>query len=158
MFGWLKRKTELAGIKGATEDIDRFILSLRGMSDYEVAMAVAIATHWRNAFQRDDDINLLEPWDVECRSPDFRWKLNRLLVEVQRTRKPMAVGLMIWLHTLRAAGMPELRLKGRQMWSELRRGFALVDRAAADFDAMMGTVLITDEADRIPSGLEPNHP
>ena len=43
MFGWLKRKTQLAMIRSMDEDIERFIISLRGADEERFGMVVAMA-------------------------------------------------------------------------------------------------------------------
>jgi hypothetical protein len=49
---WIKRKAQLAGIKAAREDLERFVESLRGQSDKEVGAVVAMAAVVRVALRQ----------------------------------------------------------------------------------------------------------
>lgn len=41
---WLKRKIQIASVRGAREDLERFNASLRSATDGQIGMVVAIAT------------------------------------------------------------------------------------------------------------------
>jgi hypothetical protein len=51
MFGWLKRRVEIAVASSYDQDIDRFIRGLKGAGDSEVGAMVACAAHWRNILE-----------------------------------------------------------------------------------------------------------
>jgi hypothetical protein len=156
VFGWLKRKAQLAVISAAEKDIDRFLASLRGADLDQLGMIVAVATHWRNAFKRDG-IGLLDPYEAERKNPALLMILNRFLKDVQKDNPTFAVGIMVWLHTVRAATIPEIRYKGRMMWGELAKGFPRVEEAGADLSALTGVPLQLEAPALIPAGLEPDH-
>lgn len=156
MFNWLKRKAQLAIIRSAEEDIDRFIASLRGADVEDLRMIVAVATHWRHVFSADG-IDLLDPVTAEKNKPTLLMTLNRLIREVQKEKPEFAVGLMVWLHTVRAANMPELRYKGRIMWGELSQGFEGAEAAGFTLSIMQGVRLHLSTPDLVPAGLEPDH-
>ena len=60
MFRWLERKVQVWAVSEAREDVVRFIQSLRGMDDSEVATLLALATIIRlNAVD-----SALIPYDV----------------------------------------------------------------------------------------------
>jgi hypothetical protein len=155
VFNWLKRKTQLAVIKSADEDIDRFIASLRGADPSELNMIVALATHWRNAFALDG-FELLDPVNAERKNPAIGMLINKTIKQVQKDNPTFAVGLMVWLHTLRAANIPEIRHKGRMMWSELQNGFDGALEAGDVLRELMGVSLRLADPARIPIGLEPS--
>ena len=50
---WLRRRVEIAGVKGAREDITRFADSLRGMPPIEIAQLRLLATAMRVAAERE---------------------------------------------------------------------------------------------------------
>jgi hypothetical protein len=157
MFNWLKRKVEMSVAKSHDQDIDRFISFLRGADLQEVSMVVAMATHFRNGLSRSG-INVLDPVDADAKDHFIASRLSRLITEVQKDNKPyLAVGLMVWLHTLRAATTPEVRLKGRAMWGELRKGFSGAEDAGETLMELLGMPLNVEDPARIPIGLEPDH-
>lgn len=69
----------------------------------------------------------------------------------------MATGLMVWLHSIRASQTPEIRVRGREMWAELRRGIPYARAVATDFQAYVGMVLKIDGVERIPENLWPEN-
>ena len=144
MFSWLKRKVELRAIQAAEEDIERFLKGLRGSDLEEIAMVAAVATHWRNVFAAQG-IDLLHPVEAERKKPALLMLLNRTIREVQKVHPAFAAGLMVWLHTVRAANMPEIRAQGRDVWSELYRSFALAESAAKNFEIVTGVELLMDD-------------
>jgi hypothetical protein len=73
----------------------------------------------------------------------------------QRGRQLDAIGLMVWLHTLRAAMNLELRGLGRKMWRELERGFPFAHESAVSYRNMTGIMLETDYSDLYPEGFTP---
>src|ERR1051325_12057990 len=107
MFNWFRRKVELKAVQAAVEDIGRFLKGLRGLDLDEVAMIVAVATHWRNVFATKD-IDLLQPEAAERKKPMLLMQINQLLKEVQREMPAMAAGPLGCLHTVRGVNMPEL--------------------------------------------------
>ena len=156
MFNWLKRKAQLAVINSAEQDIDRFLASLRGASVEELSLIVALATHWRNVFE-GDGVELLDPVAAEKKNPSVGMLLNRYIREVQKSNPTHAVGLMVWLHTIRTANIPELRYKGRLMWQELSKGFNGAYEAGEMLMKMTpGFRLQLSLPEQVPVGLEPS--
>lgn len=158
MFRWLKRRAEIAVLRQMEEDIDRFLAGLRGADSSELGMVVAVATHWRRIFE-EDNVDFLDPIHAKLANPLIAVKINRLIAKVQKENPELASGLMVWLHTLRAANNPEIRIKGRAMWGELRRGFGEAYQGSLDISEILGIKLhIESEADfwQIPEFLEPD--
>lgn len=154
--GWLRRKTELATIKGAREDLERFVESLRGMSDEEIGAVVGMAALVRTALRQSG----LLPEESITVTPDSKQATTQLAVLelIQRhqaeQRHAEAVGAMVWLHSLRALSIPEARLLGRQMWGQLERGQSHALAALQD----MGIPPLAEvifECSRIPEELHP---
>jgi hypothetical protein len=122
--GWLRRKTEPATIKGAREELERFVESLRAMSDEEIGAVVGMAALVRTALRQSG----LLPGESITVTPDSKQATTQLavleLIQSHQTeqRHAEAVGAMVWLHSLRALSIPEVRLLGRQMWGQLERG------------------------------------
>jgi len=90
-------------------------------------------------------------------NPTIRWDLNKKIQELQRNQQFQdATGYMVWLHTLRAATTPEVKLKGRKMWGQLRRGLPYVAAQAEQFAIATGRRLKIDDFDAIPIDLDPD--
>jgi hypothetical protein len=156
MFKWMKRKAELAIVKSAKEDIDRFISMVRGISAEEVGLVVATATHYRNALAKEG-IDLLHPMKAEELDPAIAVKIRRAITAAQKEDPAGATGWMVWLHTLRAANILEIRFEGRLLWSELSRGFPHVEHQANEFALFfLNHPLEIDGYGSIPQGLEPD--
>ncbi|MDF7826729.1 hypothetical protein P4B35_22055 [Pontiellaceae bacterium B12227] len=125
---WLKRKAELKANKLAEEDILRVISILKGMSDYEMGSLVATATMLRiqlreNGVVPDELFDIPEPE----KSFEFGQVLNALGELIRKYQscgeEGISAGMMVWHQSLRAIGMPEIRLHGKRMWNEIKRGF-----------------------------------
>jgi len=121
---WLKRKIQRAGIKGAREDLEGFVESLRGQSAEELGMVVALAAwiriNLRSAGKLPDE--MLSVTTDPCQA-EVQLRISRLVRTFQAEKQfTDATGALVWLHTLRALSAPERRLLGRQMWKQLERG------------------------------------
>jgi hypothetical protein len=156
MFGWLKRRIQMAVVNSFDQDIDRFISGLKGAGDSEVGAIVACATHWRNVLEAQFGWDLDHP-DLVVAAQDIgaAMKLNRMIREVQQSEPAMAVGLMVWLHSVRASQTPEIRLRGREMWAELERGIPHAYDGAEGFRIVGGMNLNIEGVERIPENLAP---
>jgi hypothetical protein len=144
MFGWLKRRIQLASLQAATEDIDRIIASLQGMTASEVGMLVALATFIRvNLKSEGIDLQVLLSGDSPPKSDAEHTAILQLhrLIRTFQSQGQMsdAAALMLWQHSLRIATLyPELRNKGRVLWHEAQRGFSSVEGALDDIGELTG--------------------
>lgn len=134
MFGWLRQKIRNWATDSQRDQMQRFVISLRGQTASELGTVVVIATIVRlTVDERTLPVTLLEGLahgERELAAPLF---LNHLIRQLQKQGSlPQAAGAMVWLHSARAIITPELRLLGREMWRELERGFANIDEARID--------------------------
>ena len=160
---WIAQRIQRAAVRSGTEDLERFVTSLRGQSDEELGMLVATATVLRINFRAagylpDNAIGVGMPLDEEEFSL-VQLKYSRLVHSFQKEKMfADAAGGMVWLHTLRAFAYPELRLLGRMMWKELERGFSYALIMFDDIEELKG-ISLPQEArysyEFIPPGLEP---
>ena len=94
--------------------------------------------------------------DNECELCPLR--LVSLIKQFQKMGQPSdALGVWVWLHSVRALNVPEIRIFGRQMWKELVRGFPFALQALQQMRDT-GAILpngIEWELSFIPHGLEP---
>lgn len=153
MFKWMKRKAELAIVKSAKEDIERFVSMVKGASAEQVGLVVAMATHYRNALAKEG-VDLLRPMEAEELDHFIALKIGKLITAAQKGDPANATGWMVWLHTLRAANILEIRFQGRLLWRELSRGFPHVEEAADDLALLLNRRLDIDGYDSVPEGLE----
>jgi hypothetical protein len=134
----------------------RFLVSLQGMDSETVGALVANATHMRHMILSSSGIDLLYPEVAEQQHHYIGFELTRLIKKCQAANDmQMASGLFVWLHTVRAVTALELRLNGRLIWRELKRGFPHTKEAAEVFQMITGLTLRIDGYDSIPVGLEP---
>lgn len=140
---WLKRRIQLVQIRNGTQDLERFLLSLEGMSDEELGYLVGLASVLRCNFRRlgflpDAAIGVGLPLPREEQA-NALWELSKLVRALQSENQLTdAGGAMVWLHTLRALKFPELRSLGRKMWRELARGFPHVEEAFEQMQMLTG--------------------
>ena len=159
---WIKKKIYNAGYKSGLEEIERFILSLRGQSDEEIGMLLAIANLIRINLINSGrlSVQILNFEVSESEHSQAQMYVSSLVREFQKSNQNTdAAGAMVWLHSLRAQGYPELRIRGRELWSELSRGFEHVREALYDIETMTQKALpeLSDEEILfIPGGLEPS--
>src|SRR5690606_22516782 len=114
---WFKRRIQLAAVRGGTEDLERFVTSLRGQSDDELGALVGLATLLRIQLRNmhivpEESLDIGTPLSAEEQS-EIQLKIGNLVRDFQKSGNPIdAAGAMVWLHTLRAFRFPELRVLG----------------------------------------------
>lgn len=159
---WLKRKIQLSSVKAAQEDLERFMLSLRGASNGELGMLIAIATIIRLRLTQSGSLPryALALPTLSDGTEMIQLHLANIVREFQKMGQPSdAAGAMIWLHSMRALAFPEVRYLGRQMWKELQRGFPYAPGALNDIEALTGKELPAEAWDActfIPEDLFPS--
>jgi len=81
------------------------------MDSSAIAMLVAMATHMRHNLARHKGYDLLDPIVLMGVTPEAVLELSRLTTEYQKAEERSdAAAMMVWVHTLRAAARPELRM------------------------------------------------
>ncbi len=165
MLDWVKRSFQLYAARHAKVDMRRQIDVYAGMDDSEVAFLLVGATYCRLELERRGvlprqclDVSLPRGPEVHLAQGGLR----RLIRLAQRESRHVAAAcLMVWLHSVRALNLPEIRMLGREMWQELARGFPGIESAHAlweeeVFDAVDPAHLPSwDEFRFVPVGLEP---
>jgi hypothetical protein len=162
---WFKTNRKLATVRNAKADLERFLLTLKGMSDGEIGTIVALAAILRIELRQqnlfpDEALGVGMPLP-EMEQNTLQANLARMVVDLQTKNDPRTGGAMVWLHSLRAFRYPEVRLLGRQMWGELERGFLHVFDAFRFIEETVGQPLPSgaiQASQFIPVGLEPIEP
>jgi hypothetical protein len=154
---WFRRRDQLAPVDGVREDLERFVDSLRGMSDDEVGAVVAFAAIARVALRRAGVFpdELLQITSAK-KQANAQLAVARVVRRYRAERRfAEATGVMVWLHTLRALSTPQVRHLGREMWRQLQRGPL---QALVVLQDMRVPLLsdVTMECSRIPHDLHPD--
>jgi len=138
------------------QQIDDFVSRLSILDAQQLGFVMALALYWRNQMLLSD-IDLLHPIRSLEEIPDLKLKLVEQVNQLQRTgEQSFASGLMVWVHTLRAASLPELVSGGRKMWRELQRVFDHIDAGARSAERVLAkTWVCTDGAGQFPDGFAP---
>jgi hypothetical protein len=157
VFRWLKRRSQLAAVKAARDDLQRFVDSLRGQSDGELGAVIVVAAVVRVAVKKTGQLpdELLQITD-DPQQAVARGGMVQLALRYQRAnRLAEATGAMVWAHSLRALCFPEVRYLGREMWRQLQRGqdHVIPTLQALGFPPLSDVGL---ECRRIPDDLHPD--
>jgi hypothetical protein len=141
--------------KRQRKEIQSFIHNLRAMDGPELGSVVAVATDIRHKLEVDSHV-LMDPINYFAVNPGFLYLLSSTTIKLQKQNKlTEAAGMMVWVHTFRAAARLELRGLGREMWKELERGFLYIDESVSGFAVLTGNILNTEDANSFPIGLAP---
>jgi hypothetical protein len=160
LFG--RRDERRTHVARATDEIQQFLLALKGMSNDELGTVAAMAAVVRMSLHQqgalpDEALGIGMPLS-ESQEAVVRRNIVQTALAMQRQKHAMAAGALVWVHTLRAYHFPEVRLFGRQMWGELQRGFPHALAALSFMEEMthqpppLGTPLASQFT---PIGLEP---
>lgn len=163
VFGnWLKRRADLEIVQSSTRDLERFLVSLRGMDPEELGALVAAATVLRVNLE---GARLLPHAALGVgtlsvsKQSVLQFRMSEIAQKFQRQGEyASASGAKVWLFTLRACTIPEVHLLGRNIWKELSRGFPHVLTALDDFEAATHIAVpqkVREDFRFVPPGLEP---
>lgn len=147
----------LSNVLGDTQrkELEHFLEGLRGADSDDIGLIVACATDWRHRLAVGG-CDLRFPAVCLLSDSTITFKLVKQIQALQKQGLPhLAVGLMVWVHSLRAMTRPELRRLGREMWKELSRGFDCAEEKAIGAASLIGVKYRTDDCDCIPDGLTP---
>jgi len=173
MFGWVRKRAMDASADVMKNDIDRFINGLVGADDEELSTLLVVANVLRLRLVESKKIppaalNMDIPRHgtlaLQCDMASIT--LSNVIKQYQKMGQTSdATGTMIWLHSIRALNVPEIRILGREMWGQLERGFPYVEDALIYIQEITDDRLrmhsfpqdISTELTFIPRGLEPRH-
>ncbi len=139
-------------------EINSYLQKLRGMDGDEIGGVVALAAHMRNRFLDDEGIDFLYPYSATIADPFCIVKLSKVAKYFQKgglVGHINAAAVILWVHTLRATMNPDLRMKAREMWGELSRGFPYIEYGAGLLEEMTGETLDLRGAGTFPDGFAP---
>ena len=138
--------------------METFVTRLQGMDGDEIGGVVLMALDISSEIKATTGADLFEPAICVGNNSALIFQLSTRAQKMEREGQPMlAVGLTVWVHTLRAMTEGDLRGLGRQMWGELERGFSHVDQAKDDMRETIGLDVDISNVGKFPTGLTP-HP
>ncbi len=158
---WLRNRLRHKVVREGRLELVQFLNHVENVSDRDIGPVVAVATMIRINLENMDVVprNLFdEKWAAELDSRGRIVGRLRNLVRQFEWKKQHndAVGTLVWLHTLRALTIPELRPLGCDLWRELRRGFSHVEEVLKIVEEAKNEPLdprVREEYRWIPSGL-----
>lgn len=128
MFGELFRGWARKRYRAEAETL---IAHLRGLSNEDVGLVLAIALHHRSRLI-DSGAGLDDLTGLARAQPMYQHELAKAVnVLTREGRQHDAIALQVWVHSLRAAADASLREHGAALWRELARGRAHVDAGKA---------------------------
>ena len=149
-----------AATKTQRRELDEFIENIRGFGDAEVANIVTMASVVRvgidEIYSRKYEVplSLLDPFGIVEHDAHIPIHLFRQLKERQKKGDGIiAVGFMVWLHTIRGTQNMTLRATCRDMWKELERGMLYLLRHGG-YNAVLD-IQTPSDYDAFPLGMEP---
>jgi hypothetical protein len=164
MFNWLERRRQIRTVKLAKEDLERFLDTLKGLSDEEVGELLATSVLMR---QNLDEQGIVEWGAMSIEAPlqireDAARSLRSIFRMWQQKNTDASIkdagSLMLWIQSLTALNFPETRIQGREIWAEISRGFDFSEISAARLEMVTGVHLkeaTTIALRSVPKGLEP---
>ena len=134
--------------KRLTRSFDTYIPGLQGMDAEEIGFLLDQASHIKSSslmlLEEDDPAKLfwIDPLMIEEKDAlerlDFwhKWMLGWSREGVQGNSKVSS--MMVFFHSLGAMTIVELRIRGKEMWKELSRGFSSCGRFDPNVDIPIG--------------------
>lgn len=117
--------------KRYAKEAETLIAHLRDLRDSDVGLVLAIALHHRNKLiETGAAMNDLSGWARA--QPMYQHELAKAVnVLTREGRQQDALGLQVWVHSLRAVADPGLSRVGASLWAELGRGRRHIEAAQA---------------------------
>ena len=136
-------------------DAERFLLSLKGADQMALDTVAAMAVYWAAYHaSKGRDLYSMESWLLGEKL--FPMELVSSIKTLQESGSASSVpGLMVWLHSARALLYPDLRLGGRNIWSELAKATSDAQDLADEVAMANGKFPIVNLISQVPMGLEP---
>jgi hypothetical protein len=156
-MGWLKNLLLRGVVATQRREMIAFTTNLSAMDAEEIGLVVACANHQRLLMLENSGWDFNYPAVLADHPSNIPVLLGNAIIELQRQGRPqLAAGIWVWVHTLRAFRLLELRQDGRDLWRQLARGFPFVDSAADGAALLFGQRFRTEGAGVFPDGLTPD--
>ena len=118
MFGWFKKRVLEASNDAMKNDIERFIASLKGADDEEISTMLVVANILRLNLTKMGkippaalDLSIPRNNDLAIKCDMCPMTLTSAIKQFQKINQPSdALGVIVWLHSVRALNVPEIRV------------------------------------------------
>ena len=122
---WMRSRAR----KKYTKEAQQVIKHLKSLDNRSMGLVLAIAAHQRNALIKDG-VDMRDLSKIIHGAPMYHLDLSKAVnVLIRNKRQHDALGIQIWMHSLRALLDEELYPLGVEIWQELARGQPHVARA-----------------------------
>ena len=109
-------------LKRQKREMEEFIIILHGYDKDELYDVLISAINVYNHLRLTSEINLFKPFIVVRINPTAAFDFAKQAIALERNGLWLdAMGMRVWMHTLRAARHPENRGLGKNLWKELSR-------------------------------------
>lgn len=122
---WMRARARRKYVK----EMLHHLAHLRSLDNRSMGLVLAIAAHQRNALIKDG-VDMRDLSKIIHGAPMYHLDLAKAVnVLIRNKRQHDALGLQVWMHSLRALLDQELYPFGVEIWQELERGRPHVARA-----------------------------
>ena len=129
----------------AAGELSEFLRRMFEVDGTALGMTAVQAAQFAAFLYADTDgkIDLRSPRAALASRPGLLGELTEIVIQLQRAgHESEAAGIIVWVNTLRAELMPELRPPVKQMWSLIsQRGFPHADEEATSYAEIAGRPL-----------------
>ncbi|MCM5556720.1 hypothetical protein [Pleomorphomonas sp. JP5] len=135
-------------------EAQRFLISIQGADQSVLDLTMAQTLLYAAVLKsKGRDLYLMDHWIHS--EAHFPTEIAGTIRMMQKDGRPeMAVGAMTWLHSSRALLYPEIRLYGRQIWTELAKATDEAEHLAEIMAANAGVAHYLEDREYVPDGLE----
>lgn len=148
---WMRSRAR----KKYTKEALQVINHLRSLDNRSMGLVLAIAAHQRNALIKDG-VDMRDLSKIVHGAPMYHLDLSKAVnVLIKKKRQHDALGMQVWMHSLRALLDQELYPLGVDIWEELARGQPHVARAREDVKKETDFELDVAMAGEIPPEFDP---
>ena len=156
---WIFAKADpvAADRKRTIDELSEFMKLLAEADGLTLGMAAAQAADVAACLYADTEIELHSPREAMAMQPSLLADLTEIAIQLQKSgRQFEAVGWLVWVNTIRAELIPEVRPTVKRMWSLIDRGGHMyVNSALMQFEEVTGRRMLSNELFRgVPEGFE----
>lgn len=156
LIRWFKDRSRYWAVDRYRREAVSFLGHVRRLSDNDIGFVLAIAAHQRNKL-KEEGTDLFSLAELAAARPMYHHDLAKAVGALSRAKRAHdALGMHVWVHSLRAAAMPELREIGLDLWRELRRGVPHLAEQRAYFKEQTGFELDITRGGEVPPDLRPD--
>ncbi len=142
MGGWASRRYR--------KEAEKHLAHLRNLDNDSMGLVLAIATHQRNALV-NEGTEMRDLTALVRAQPMYQHDVAKAVNALIKAKRPHdALGMQVWMHSLRAIADPNLMPIAAAIWRELARGKRHVAKARALVKSETGFELDINMAQEIP--------